>query len=159
MKPAPPDLRLSEQASGNLHAAARGSRRREHGGILVGYRESGGLVVEDALTVTDESATHGGYLRRAKTAQAVLAKYLSHQVDPMIGYVGEWHTHPLPVPPSAADHASMAIMAIRNTEQIGLLVAALDHNFRTVSYYALATEPGRTSRRRTLYRKARVVLC
>lgn len=125
----------------------------------MGYRTMAGLVVEDALTVADEWASHGRYVRRSRKAQEVLATYLQHQVDPMIGYVGEWHTHPLPFPPSTTDHASMAMMAMRNTECIALLVAALQRDLKGVSFYALATKPSHQARRCLgVYRKAWVVL-
>lgn len=154
-----PELRLSDQARDRLRAAARASRRRERGGILLGYRSTNGLVIEEALDVADESAGHGRYLRRSKRAQEVLATYLKHQVDPMIGYVGEWHTHPSPVPPSAVDHASMFIMAVRNKEQVALVVAALKSDRKGVLYYALATDAGSGQPwRSSAYRKAKVVL-
>lgn len=159
MRSALPELKLTAQAADRLHAAARESRRRERGGILVGYRSTAGLVVEDALPVVDELASHQRYVRRSAHAGEVLTRYLQNQHDGMIGYIGEWHTHPLPVPPSTTDHASMAMIALRNTDCVALLVAALQRDLRSVSYYALASEPSRHAlRRRVLYRKARVTL-
>lgn len=125
----------------------------------MGYRSTAGLVVEDALSVVDELASQQRYVRRSAHAQEVLTRYLQNQHDVMIGYIGEWHTHPLPVPPSTIDHASMAMIALRNTDCVALLVAALQRDLRSVSYYALASEPSRHAlHRRVLYRRARVTL-
>lgn len=135
-----PELRLSDQSRDVLGASARAARTREQGGILVGYCTPAGLYIEDALVVDDESATHARYLRRSTKAESILSAYLEAQTDDLIGYVGEWHTHPLPVPPSGTDLASMRIMALRNSQQTGLIVVALERDLRGVTFYAFASD-------------------
>lgn len=136
-----PIVQLSGQARDALRASARGATRREGGGILIGYRTAEGLFVEDALTVVDKSATHSGYLRRGQEAQYVLDECMRLQTSSSMGYVGEWHTHPLPCPPSARDQASMRLIAVRNSQPTGLVVAALGDNQKDVSFYALLSKP------------------
>lgn len=136
-----PQLDLTAQARDALRAGARASRRRERGGILVGYRTQTGLRIEDALLVPDQTAARTHYLRRAKDAARVLNDYLDNDLDPFVGYVGEWHTHPSPVPPSPTDRASMRLMSIRNKSPVALIVAALESNHRDVQIYAMMSAP------------------
>jgi hypothetical protein len=153
------ELRLSDQARDGLRASARGSRRQEQGGILVGFQTTSGLYIHDALVIADESATHGHYLRRAKGAGRALREYLLDQRDPLIGYVGEWHTHPLPAPPSATDHASMRLIASRNSQPTGLIVAALEEDKRSVKLHSLVSGPGSATGRLLGKYGAGIVVC
>lgn len=141
-----PAVLLSEQAHDSLRAAGRASRTTERGGILVGYRTAQGVHVEDALTVHDDAATRSHYVRRSRPAQETLAAYLSTS-DPLIGYVGEWHTHPLPLPPSPRDRRTMRLIAIRNRNPTALIVAALDPSRDHVRFYALLSDPHPSSHR------------
>ena len=120
-----PRVVLRPQALGALHVATRASRMSERGGILVGYRRGLNVVVEDALTVPDPRANRTTYVRRPKPAADVLAAYLRH-ADPLVGYVGEWHTHPEPQPPSGIDHQAMRMMTRRNRDPTAMVVAALE---------------------------------
>lgn len=137
---------LSQQAHDSLRAAGRASRTTEQGGILVGYRTAQGVHVEDALAVTDDAAGRAHYVRRAKPAQRTLAAYLRTS-DPLIGYVGEWHTHPLPAPPSPRDRRTMRLMAIRNRNPVALIVVALDQGLEKVRFYTLLSDPHLTGHR------------
>lgn len=119
-----PRVVLKPQAFGALRAAAGASRTSERGGILVGYRHGLDVVVEDALTVPDPRANRTTYVRRPQPAADVLATYL-RRADPLVGYVGEWHTHPEPQPPSGVDHQAMRLMTLRNQDSTALVVAAL----------------------------------
>ena len=141
-----PAVLLSEQAHDSLRAAGRASRTTERGGILVGYRTPQGVHVEDALTVTDDAAARSHYVRRSKPAQATLAAYLSTS-DPFIGYVGEWHTHPFPLPPSPRDRRTMRLIAMRNRNPTALVIAALDPSRDHVRFYAMVSDPHHTGHR------------
>jgi integrative and conjugative element protein (TIGR02256 family) len=132
-------LLLRSQARDALRAAARGSRTRERGGILVGYRQRRDVVVDDALTVPDPRANRTTYVRRPGPAKHVLDTYLRH-ADACAGYIGEWHTHPQPEPPSHTDHAAMRTMTTRNRHPIAMVVAALQPD-GTVQFHALLSTP------------------
>lgn len=91
---------------GALALAARHAREnlpREIGGILIGWREERTVVVHDLLLIADESSAGNQYDRRHQPADILLRKYLTHAKDARLGYVGEWHSHPAPHPPSATD--------------------------------------------------------
>jgi hypothetical protein len=135
------DLLLTPQARDILRSAARASRHCERGGILVGYRTEMAIHVEDALTVSDRTAARTTYLRRSTPANRTLRDYMNVAEDPYIGYVGEWHTHPLPMPPSPTDRAAMRLMSMKNREPVALVVAARELDDRSVRFYGLASEP------------------
>lgn len=135
---------ISPQARDALKVAARASSQREHGGILIGYRDSHGITVDDIIEVADTAATRTRYLRRENPAQRALTAYLDRPgLEQTLGYVGEWHTHPAPSPPSSTDHHAMRIMARRNCQPVALVVAALQSDRRNVHLYALISTPER----------------
>ena len=139
-----PEVRISAQARDALCAAARASIRTERGGILIGYREDHDVVVEDIIRVPDSTAGRTTYLRREGPAQQALDAYLDRAgADDALGYVGEWHTHPRPAPPSPVDHHAMRTMARRNQQPVALIVGALRDNHRFVDLHALISEPRR----------------
>lgn len=119
-----PPLILSGQAWDALHAAAKASRRNEQGGVLIGWRLSDGLFIQEVLRIRDADAGPAHYKRSQRTAQHELDLRLRLHADKTIGYVGEWHTHPMPAPPSSTDRNSMRMMALRNRQPVALIVAA-----------------------------------
>ncbi|MCL8250368.1 Mov34/MPN/PAD-1 family protein [Aeromicrobium fastidiosum] len=137
-------VEVSEQAASTLRVQARRSTKHERGGILIGYRANNRIVVYDALVVEDPQARYAQYTRRSEEAQRELDAWMSCSDDPLLGYVGEWHTHPEPVPPSATDRAAAAALALRSKEPLALLVAALQPTDRTVILHALITGSGPT---------------
>ena len=137
-------VEISPQARDALKLAAKASSEREHGGILVGYRDTHGITIDDIIEVTDTTATRTRYLRRESSAQQALTAYLNRPgLEHTLGYVGEWHTHPAPAPPSSTDHHTMRTMARRNRQPVTLVVAALQPDRRNVHLYALISHPER----------------
>lgn len=137
-------MSISPQARDALKVAGRKSSEREHGGILIGYRDTHGITIDDIVEVTDSSATRTSYLRRENPARRALTEYLDRPgLEQTLGYVGEWHTHPEPSPPSSTDHHAMRTMARRNCQPVALVVAALQSDRRNVHLYALVSKPER----------------
>lgn len=135
---------ISPQARDALKVAARASSEQEHGGILIGYRDTDGITIDDIIEVTDTTATRTRYLRRESPARQALAAYLDRPgLEQTLGYVGEWHTHPAPAPPSFTDRQAMRTMTRRNRETVALIVAALQPDRRNVRLYALISHPER----------------
>ena len=136
-------LLVSAQARDALRAAARRSVSKEHGGILIGYRHGNDIAVDDILEVPDATAGRTNYLRRENPARQALSEYLERiGSDDVIGYVGEWHTHPAPLPPSPTDQHAMRAMTRKNRNSVALVVAALDPDHGTVDLHALISQPG-----------------
>lgn len=119
-----PRLFLTQQAADVLRAAAKGSTEREQGGILLGWRLDDGIHVQEVVAVRNADAGPAHYKRSQRAAQAALDARLRLHGDGPLGYVGEWHTHPQPVPPSATDRATMRVMALRNRRPVALIVAS-----------------------------------
>lgn len=119
-----PTIDLSPYARDILRVAARSSTKTERGGILIGWRTTTGIEVHEALLVPDETARFSGYRRRRPAAQRLLSAYLSANEGNDLGYIGEWHTHPLPQPPSPTDLATLRLMSLMNTLPVALIVAA-----------------------------------
>ncbi|WP_404385902.1 Mov34/MPN/PAD-1 family protein [Knoellia locipacati] len=110
----------------HVEDAARQAAPKETGGILTGWREGDSVVVRHALTVTDPEAQHSQYQRNHAAAETALSAHLREMSDERLGYVGEWHTHPLPQDPSGKDWASVRRIASVAGGSVALIVAALD---------------------------------
>ncbi|MGN9920721.1 Mov34/MPN/PAD-1 family protein [Micromonospora palomenae] len=96
---------------------------QETGGILLGFRTPGLIVVTRTLTVPDPRSSRHGYLRRHRRAQTRMA--LGRGDAPLVvGYVGEWHTHPADVGPSLADRRALAAVARLAQGPVALVVLA-----------------------------------
>lgn len=110
------------------HALSRASRRalpREVGGLLLGYYTREGPLAVAAPVVPDPRATRIRYRRDAATAARILDEHASHDRDELIGYLGEWHSHPLPVGPSGTDISAVRALAHAGMHDVLLLVMAL----------------------------------
>ena len=119
-----------------LEASARRAAPNETGGILTGWREGSMVVVQHALRIDDATAQRATYQRRHQAAEEALIRHLRHVDDPRVGYVGEWHTHPLLQPPSETDWASLRSVARVAGGPVALLVAALHPISDRVTTYA-----------------------
>lgn len=103
--------------------AGRRALPRETGGILLGFRTPNLIVVTRALVVGDPSSSGRTYLRRRRRAQALLTA-ACQEADAVLGYVGEWHTHPADQPPSRTDHRALGETARMASSVVALLVLA-----------------------------------
>jgi proteasome lid subunit RPN8/RPN11 len=123
-----------------IQEAARQAAPKETGGILIGWRERKTVVIIHALTVVDAEARHTEYQRSHAAAEAALSAHLGEMADERLGYVGEWHSHPLPKEPSGKDWVSLRGVATKAGGTVALLVGALDpdtqavHTFGGIGY-------------------------
>lgn len=118
-------LRLTEQAWRAITRASRRTLPREVGGLLLGYYTRKGPLVVAAPVVPDPRATRIRYRRDATTARRILEEHMGRDRSELTGYVGEWHSHPLPVGPSGTDIGSVRALAQAGGHDVRLLVAAL----------------------------------
>jgi integrative and conjugative element protein (TIGR02256 family) len=95
----------------------------ETGGILLGFRTPELIVATRAVTVADPHSTRHDYLRRHRKAQARMAIGRG-DAPPVVGYVGEWHTHPACVGPSRTDLRALAAIARLAHGPVVLIVLA-----------------------------------
>lgn len=123
-------MRVIRVAAGAL-AEAQGSALDavpdERGGILVGWWEGHDVaVVQALLPVRDHHAGRAHYERRHSLAQQALDDYLRSVADAASGYIGEWHSHPAPQPPSSIDRGALGAIVRQARRPVVLLVLALN---------------------------------
>lgn len=114
-------VRVSSSALTSMQVAGGSALPYETGGILLGFRAAEGVVVTRALVVHDARSTGHDYLRDETQARAALATARTI-TPPVVGYVGEWHTHPAAQPPSRMDIATLVEVASSHADVVVLLV-------------------------------------
>ncbi len=95
----------------------------ETGGILLGFRAPGVIVITRALVVPDPRSSRHSYLLRGRRAQTLMAAART-DAPAVVGYVGEWHTHPADAPPSRTDQRALGTAARLATGPVALVVPA-----------------------------------
>lgn len=144
-----PEAVLTSDALRTMHNAGRGALPFETGGILVGFRDRAAVIVTRALVVVDESSTRVAYQLERERAEARLAE-LRAQVPDVVGYVGDWHTHPRDAPPSALDLRSFERAAASSRDLVALVVIPFrDGEPRPAHVLVARPEPGRARSRRS----------
>lgn len=112
MTPDQSKVLISERAAADLRRCARKARPNETGGILLGVRTAGRPWIARAVEIpTSDRGRHHYRLPAGATTPAVLD---ARRSDPRLGYLGEWHSHPADVGPSATDRATMRRLSLRN---------------------------------------------
>lgn len=151
-------LRVSQEASDAMCASATGALPKETGGILLGFRTGEGVYVTGALEVADGRATSVSYRRSHRKATNQLAAVLALEPEGSpVGYVGEWHSHPAPQPPSRQDMVAIGATALAAGDDIVLVVLRrIAHEWRiTVTEARRATGRSKASSDRRKSRSSR----
>jgi hypothetical protein len=102
---------LTESARLDLEAAAFAAHPKETGGILVGVHTRGSRPwIVHAVEIPSKHSGGGNYVlptgQRRKEVERI-----RKGCDGRLGYLGEWHSHPLDVGPSATDLDSIRDIA------------------------------------------------
>lgn len=118
-------LTLTDTVWKTLRMAGIQALPRETGGLLLGYYTEIGPHVTEAHVVPDSRATRIRYRRDAVVADRILGTQLQADNSGVLGYIGEWHTHPLPIGPSATDVHATGRLAAAGGHDITLLVLAM----------------------------------
>jgi integrative and conjugative element protein (TIGR02256 family) len=132
VRTAPVGLHIDAAATEFIHAAAERSHPTETGGLLLGWWDSGGIIVHLAAEVPDETATPTSWHRQQRPAQHVLEQALSDREHPWLGYVGDWHTHPAAIGPSCTDVTSLRRASLQYDQPLLLLVRRHDHRIAPI---------------------------
>lgn len=111
-----------------LRLAGTQSLPRETGGILLGYYGETGPHITEIRVVLDPRSTRSRYRRDAATAERILDSVVYQDDTNVLGYVGEWHTHPLSGGPSTIDEEATRQLAIAGGHDVALLVLAKEHH-------------------------------
>lgn len=118
-------LTLKNNAWRAMRLAGTQALPRETGGILIGYYTEAGPHVAEIRVVQDPHATRSRYRRDAVMAERILTSIVHEDDTGALGYVGEWHTHPVPAGPSAIDAEASRQLAIAGGHDVALLVLAM----------------------------------
>lgn len=105
-----------------LRTTATRALPRETGGLLLGHYTDRGPRVTAAPAVPDPRATRIRYRRDSESAARILGDHIQADEADLLGYLGEWHTHPLPAGPSPADVRAVARLAGHGGHEVALLV-------------------------------------
>lgn len=128
-------VQVSETALASAMLRSCDASTNELGGILVGWWEGASRAcVVDLLLVPDETAARSHYTRRHLSAQKLLDTYRLGQTEPRIGYIGEWHSHPAPQPPSSVDRAALGAIVRQSRKQVAMIVLAADITGRVTAH-------------------------
>jgi integrative and conjugative element protein (TIGR02256 family) len=138
-----PGLRIDPKALDTATHLALTALPREAGGILVGWHEDTTVVVAGMLAVPDKRAGRRHYVRNHKHAQKLLDAHRQACGDDRVGYVGEWHSHPAPQPPSSVDYNALAELTRDTSEQVALVVLAVHIDNKVTPVGATAHRVGR----------------
>lgn len=94
---------MTETARLELEAAAATAHSMETGGILVGVHTVGERPwIVHAVEIPSTNSGSAHYVVPARRRREVVQR-LRKQYDCRLGYLGEWHSHPLDVGPSPTD--------------------------------------------------------
>lgn len=120
-----PSVVVAEQALDMMQAAGSAALPLETGGILAGFRAGDEVVVTRAAVVPDSASSRSEYCLRRDRAMRELARLQAGSAR-VVGYVGDWHTHPVNVPPSGIDIASLELVASAAKDLVALIVVPFD---------------------------------
>lgn len=134
-------VRIPEQVMTVAEACVVEASPNELGGILVGWWEGNSVaVVEAMLAVPDWGAGRTHYERKHSPAQEVLDAYRLGRGGPRAGYIGEWHSHPAPQPPSSTDRSALSALVRQERRPVALVVLSLRPEGR-MTLHALIGRP------------------
>jgi Prokaryotic homologs of the JAB domain len=136
------ELLVAEQAQSATVTAAQLALPLETGGILLGFRTPRRIVVTRALVVNDSDGGRTTYLRSHRQAEHILAAALIDASD-IVGYVGEWHSHASPQPPSPTDVTALLGVARGTSGPVALLVFAFSGEQLAALHGHVASTPTR----------------
>lgn len=137
---------IAEEAMAAMAAAGGAALPRETGGILAGFRSGDAVVVTRALVVLDASSTDVTYELRRDHADQALADLRATTAD-IVGYVGDWHTHPADAPPSKLDRASFARASAAADDIVAFVVLPFANGEPRPVYVHIGSGGAGTSRR------------
>lgn len=92
---------------------------------MLGWRDDGFIHVDRLIEVRDPNAQHLTYERDHAAAQAALQATLAAlPAETLLGYVGEWHTHPARQPPSRQDRKELRAIGRMIAQPVVLIIIA-----------------------------------
>jgi proteasome lid subunit RPN8/RPN11 len=123
---APVEILLTGPVLAELSTAAEAALPKETGGLLLGWwdirDDTEVIIVRHAIEVPDRWATPTSWVRRPHAARAALSRALTALSHPLLGYVGDWHSHPETCVASGRDRASLLRTSLQYQPPVLLLI-------------------------------------
>ncbi len=116
-----PSVIITDEAMDIMLTAGLAELPYETGGILAGFRTEDQVVVTRAAIVPDVGSSRHDYQLQKQSATEELAR-LKVGTSAVVGFVGDWHTHPADVPPSSIDVTSLEFVARSAGDLVALVV-------------------------------------
>lgn len=109
---ATPRLWLTETAHLALVEAARRADPLETGGLMLGLYADGVPWVTHIVEVESPDQSRNRFsIPAGRTSRAVET---ARALDPRLGYLGDWHSHPADIGPSSIDLLTLAAVSVRH---------------------------------------------
>lgn len=96
-------VQMRPGAAAAMHEDAERAAPKETGGLLLGWWDGDRIIIEDVTEVTDAGATSNSWMRHEGLAQKSLGGILATSTNELLGYVGDWHSHPADCSASGPD--------------------------------------------------------
>ena len=132
-------LNFSDEVRGVFERHVQVGDLPESGGVLLGTVHENGLLVTLATTPSRLDRQLRSLFERLPFGHRAVANRLWRSTGGTTRYIGEWHTHPLPIGPSTTDVHASGRLAVAGGHDIALLVLAL--GTRGWSGHALNADP------------------
>jgi integrative and conjugative element protein (TIGR02256 family) len=139
---------ISSVAAKKAYATSRRAYPLETGGLLLGWWDGQKIVIKDVVEVVDPKATHTSWIRYENSSQTTLDHVIERTSDPKLGYVGEWHSHPMSRRASPIDIDSLKKASIQYRNPLVLAVILPEGQLDLHVAYR-----GRVCRQNTIYTK------
>ena len=150
MTAAPIEVLLSGPVIAELSSTARAALPNETGGLLLGWWETNdevdAVIVRHAIEVPDRRATPVTWVRRPSTARTALSRALTALKHPLLGYVGDWHSHPAPCAASGRDRQSVLRTSLQYEHPVLLLIGLPGNEIELTAAHAGEPRPARPHR-------------
>jgi proteasome lid subunit RPN8/RPN11 len=115
-------VQVTGPAESELADLARAAFPREAGGLLLGWWDGDGVIVRHAIDVPDRRANRNTWTRHPRAAARALEASLLELAHPLLGYVGDWHSHPEVCGASDQDLRALATTSRQYERPVALLV-------------------------------------
>lgn len=130
MRRTPITIIMTGPIQAEINTLAADAAPRETGGLVLGWWHSADtVIVRHAIAVPDTHASRVSWVRHPHAAAKALADALTELAHPLIGYVGDWHSHPSPCDASTRDRLSITETSRQYPNPIVLLVHLPDGTF------------------------------
>lgn len=121
-----PTVRLPASSLQEMITTAEAALPNESGGILLGHRQGNDVLVDRAIQVPTQRPSRARYVRSHHAAQSLLNQALRERTTELVGWVGEWHSHPSPSGPSPRDLREISRLARQDGQAVALVVLVHD---------------------------------